>query len=57
MDVAAKLAKEARVRSEDVAGDDLTADSGNPEIDLMHPGGICGCEVEASLRMLRLELP
>lgn len=57
MDVAAKLANEARVRSEGVAGVDLTADCGDPEVDLMQLGEICGCEVEASLRMLRLELP
>ena len=49
----AKLANEARDRSEGAAGNDLW----RPEFDLMHPGGICGCEVEASLRMLRLELP
>jgi hypothetical protein len=40
-----------------VAGDNLEFYSGEPQFDLTQPVGILGCEVDATLKMLRLELP
>jgi len=55
--IVAEDAGEVRDGSEDAAGDNFEFYSGEPQFDLTQPVGILGCEVEATLKMLRLELP
>lgn len=52
VDVAAKLARQIGDRSKDAAGDDLSFDLCEPDLDLVEPGRVGGHEMKMDARML-----
>jgi hypothetical protein len=56
VDVAAEFASQVGNRGEDAARDDLAFDLGEPDLDLVEPGGVSGREVKPDSRMLVEEL-
>jgi hypothetical protein len=56
VDVAAEFASQVGNRGEDAARDDLAFDLGEPDLDLVEPGGVRGREVKPDSRMLVEEL-
>ena len=56
IDVVAEFAGQVGNRGEDAPCDDLAFDLGEPDLDLIEPGRVSGCEVKPDSRMLLEEL-
>ena len=52
VDVASQFASQIGNRGEDAARDDLAFDLGEPDLDLVEPGRVRGCEVKPDSRIL-----
>jgi hypothetical protein len=57
VDVTSQLAGQIGHGGKDAAGDDFTLDFGEPQFDLVEPGGVSGREVESDMWILFQELP
>jgi hypothetical protein len=50
-DLADEFASEIFDRDEDAASDDITLDFGKPDLNLVKPGGVGRCVMDANVRM------